>query len=252
MDQDDLFTPKREVELAEDGSVVGHGNPYDDARARLSYQADAEREFDPEFEPIGNEPEPEAQEQAPESEGDEITAEDRRVAEELRQAAKEREQPSDEALAIARKLQNSTEEEAAQYLAQLRKQQPTQQDLERIVEQKLQAQAMQRFSEQNQDIFGNHYLNGAAGAAFQRMRQAGDTRSDLAVMGSAVSEVRTWVRSIQTPQPQISQEKIERKASITKLPTASARVTFEREDDDEDTGEVIQQMARARGQQYAK
>ena len=247
MEQTELFeTPTREVEIAEDGGVVGHGNPHDDARARLNNQADAERESDPDFVYVGNEPE-----QHPESEGDEITEEDRRVAEELRTATQESLEDS-EARAIARKLQNSTEEEAAQYLAQLRKQQPTEQDLERIVEQRLNAQAMERFTAENQDIFGNNYLNGAAGAAFQRMRKAGDTRSDLAVMGSAVHEVRAWYRGLQQPQPQVSQEKIERKASITKLPTAAARVSFEREDDEENVSEVINQMAKARGQSYAR
>lgn len=246
MEQDDLFEKKREVELAEDGSTVGHGNNHDDDRARLFDKADADREADPEFVYVGNEPEPEA---APE--GDEITDEDRLVAQELREKQEAQQEP-DENLALARRLQNASEIEAAQYLAQLRKQQPTEEDVGRIIEQKVQAQAMQRFSAENQDVFGNDYLNGAAGAAFQRMRKAGDTRSDLSVMGSAVAEVRTWVRSLQQPHAQVSQERIERKATITKLPTATARASFEREDEEEDTGEVIQKMARARGQQYAK
>jgi|SRR5690242_4071457 len=238
MEQTDLFE-KREVALAEDGTTVGHGNPRDEDRARLAEQSDQDRESDPDFQSVGAE-----------AEGDEITEEDRLIAQELRERNTELEDTQDEDVNIARRLQNGSEEEAARYLAQLRQQGPTERDVNRIVEERFKAHAMQRFADQNRDILGNPYLDGAAAAAFQRLRGAGDTRSDLDVMQSAVTEVRTWVRGMQ--RPAIEPEKVQRKASITTLPQASGRMTLSRDDEEENPSDVIQQMARSRGQGFAR
>jgi len=234
MEQNDLFSSKREVELSEDGTTVGHGNPHDDTRARLNEQADAEREADPEFEYVGNEPESEPLEPRPESEGDEITDTDREVA---------------------RQLQEGSEAQAAD-LIKSKKSGPSEEEITRLVDQRVEqvfsAQARQRFNDQNRDILTNPYLDGAAGAAFRRLRDSGDTRSDLEVMGAAVNEVRTWVRSLQQPQAAVSQEKLERKATITSLPKSSARQPMNRADDEEENpSDVIQQIAKSRGQNYA-
>ncbi len=182
----------------------------------------------------------------------------KREAEELKSQLpqKDVEQPkvTDDDLAEARRLQMGSEEEAADVIRKLR-QRPTltEGDVVRKIDERLTFQSsVERFKQDYSDIVKDPYLwqlltmkdeqlvaQQKAGVIpvtdyYERYKSIGD-------------ELRNWVGKTKTTP------KEERKASITTLKVAYGRKAEpEGEDEEQSTSDTIANMAKARGQGYAK
>lgn len=176
----------------------------------------------------------------------------KREAEELRQAPKEPAKPEieEDDLALARALQMGSEEEAAKVIKKL-KERPTlsEGDVVRKIDERLTFQSsVQRFQTEYPELFSDPYLSKLVALRDEELVKQGDTRPYWDRYKSIGDEMKGWLGKI---KPESKKE--ERKASITTLKTASGRkVEASDEDEEQSASDIVNQMAKARGQQYAK
>lgn len=174
----------------------------------------------------------------------------KREAEEL-QKPKDQPKVEDDYLAEARRLQMGSEEEAAEVIKRL-SQRPTlsEGDVVRKIDERLTfTSSVERFKTEYPELFSDPNLSKLVTARDEELVKQGDTRSYYDRYKSIGEEMRTWLGKVKPA----TQEKQERKASITVLKTASGRAAEKVEDDEEQTAsDVVAQMAKSRGQSYAK
>jgi hypothetical protein len=176
----------------------------------------------------------------------------KREAEELRQAPKEPAKPEieEDDLALARALQMGSEEEAAKVIKRL-KERPTlsEGDVVRKIDERLTFQSsVQRFQTEYPELFQDPYLSKLVALRDEEMVKQGDQRPYWDRYKSIGEEMRGWMGKM---KPESKKE--ERKASIVSLKTASGRMVEKTDEDEEQsTSDIINQIAKARGQQYAK
>ena len=175
----------------------------------------------------------------------------KREAEELRQAPKEPAKPEieEDDLALARALQMGSEEEAAKVIKKLRVPTLNEGDVVRKIDERLTFQSsVQRFQTEYPELFSDPYLSKLVALRDEELVKQGDTRPYWDRYKSIGDEMKGWLGKI---KPESRKE--ERKASITTLKTASGRkVEASDEDEEQSASDIVNQMAKARGQQYAK
>lgn len=181
---------------------------------------------------------------------DEYLAYAKRQSEEVRQPSQDVAQESyeDDDLALARALQMGSEEEAANVIRKIRSSSPS------VSTDDIAAKAVDRirfetdakwFQEEYKDIFEDPFMKKLAIDADAEQVSKGDTRPYRERFASIGDELRTW----RGTTPSFNQKQERKSATITNIPTASARsaVPVEEEPDDTPTS-VIAKMAQSRGQ----
>lgn len=157
---------------------------------------------------------------------------------------------TDDDLAEARRLQMGSEEEAADVIRKLR-QRPSlsEADVTRKIDERLVFQtSVDRFKTEYPELFSDTYLSRLVAMKDDELVKAGDKRPYYERYKAIGDEIREWAGKVKPKDT-----KQERKASITVLPTTGARAGGgEEEDKDESTSDVIANMAKTRGQSYAK
>lgn len=150
--------------------------------------------------------------------------------------------------ALARAIQTGTEEEARNAIKKLRaSQSPTysQDDLLRMVDERLAAQeAARKFQTEFKDVFDDPRLLQLAMNEDARLTQNGDRRNYWDRFQEIGTNIRKWRDGFKS-QPS-AEEKQQRKASVTVLPTASARASTKAEEPEPTTQDVIREMAASR------
>ena len=150
--------------------------------------------------------------------------------------------------ALASAIQTGTEEEARAAIAKLRARPPqglSQDDVLRAVDQRIAFQdAARKFQTEFKDVFEDSYLLQIAMTEDQKLIQSGDTRGYWDRFSEIGTKVRQWRDGIKG-QP-VPNDKQQRKASVTVIPTAAARAAGKTEDKPETATDVIAEMARQR------
>ena len=172
-----------------------------------------------------------------------------------------RRRQDEEDRALVRAIQVGTEEEAAAALRKLREQTSarpslSRDDVSRTIDERLAFnQAIEKFSSEYTDVWADPILKKIALDRDAQLLKDGDQRTYWERYSSIGEEIRTWKQSIapaaKQPEPTMA-DKVERKASAPKVPTATASVKSKpvkvEEDDVDDTPtSVIAQMAARRG-----
>lgn len=172
-----------------------------------------------------------------------------------------RRRQDEEDRALVRAIQVGTEEEAAAALRKLREQTSarpslSRDDVSRTIDERLAFnQAIEKFSSEYSDVWSDPILKKIALDRDAQLLKDGDQRAYWERYSSIGEEIRTWKQSIapaaKQPEPTMA-DKVERKASAPKVPTATASVKSKpvkvEEDDVDDTPtSVIAQMAARRG-----
>src|SRR4029077_1857692 len=159
-------------------------------------------------------------------------------------------QVEEDYLAEARRLQMGSEEEAAEVIKRLT-QRPTltEADVTRKIDERLTfTTSVERFKSEYSDLFSDTNLSRLVALRDEELVKAGDKRSYYDRYKAIGDEIRAWAGKVKP-----ANTKQERKASITVLPTASKRAEQAQEEDEEQsTSDVIANMAKVRGQGYAK
>lgn len=177
----------------------------------------------------------------------------KREAEELKQASQKapaEPEVTDDDLALARALQMGSEEEAAKVIKKMRSAPTLNEDgIVRKIDERLTFQSsVQRFQTEYPELFKDPNLSKLVAIKDEELVKNGDTRSYYDRYKSIGDEMRSWLGTVKP-----ASEKQERKASIVTLKTAAGRVVEKTDEDEEQsTSDTIANMAKARGQQYAK
>lgn len=172
-----------------------------------------------------------------------------------------RRRQDEEDRALVRAIQVGTEEEAAAALRKLREQTSarpslSRDDVSRTIDERLAFnQAIEKFSSEYSDVWSDPILKKIALDRDAQLLKDGDQRAYWERYSSIGEEIRTWKQSIapaaKQPEPTMA-DKVERKASAPKVPTATASVKskpvkVEEDDVDDSPTSVIAQMAARRG-----
>jgi hypothetical protein len=154
--------------------------------------------------------------------------------------------PVEDDLALVRAIQMGSEEEAVQAIRQLRS--PTT-DLPKLIDERMSfQQAVSRFQTEFKDVFGDPILRQVVLNKDAELVAQGDARPYWDRYESIGKEVREWVGSVRKT-PSATETRRERKASMTTIPTAASRVPSQvQEEQDESVSDVINAMAKSRGQ----
>jgi hypothetical protein len=176
----------------------------------------------------------------------------KREAEELRQVSKDPAKPEieEDDLALARALQMGSEEEAAKVIKKMRERPTlTEGDVVRKIDERLTFQSsVERFKTEYPELFADPYLSKLVALRDEEMVKQGDARPYYDRYKSIGEEMRAWASKMKP-----ASQKEERKASITTLKVASGRKAEpEGEDEEQSASDIVNSMAKARGQQYAK
>ena len=150
--------------------------------------------------------------------------------------------------ALARAIQTGTEEEARAAIAKLRARPPqglSQDDVLRAVDQRIAFQdAARKFQTEFKDVFEDQFLLQLAMQEDQKLIQSGDQRGYWDRFNEVGTKIRQWRDGIKgQPAPN---DKQQRKASVTVIPTAAARAAGKTEDKPETATDIVAQMARER------
>ena len=154
--------------------------------------------------------------------------------------------PVDDDLALARAIQMGNEEEAVAAIRALKSKGPSQDDLNRTIDERLTFnEAISKFRTEYSDIITDPYLNKLALDMDAQMLASGDNRDYYTRYKEVGDKLRNWVGGIAAPV----QGKVERKASAPSTPRvsggkAAAATTEEKE---ESVSDIIAQMAAKRG-----
>lgn len=154
------------------------------------------------------------------------------------------------ALALARALQMGSEEEAADVVEQFMNGPSVKpDDLMTIVDQRLSFQeAANRFQSEYADLWGDKRMQAIIQEEDARLVQSGDRRPYYDRFKAIGEDLRQWRDGLKKPDTQMD-ERRQRKATVTAIPTASARLPGAvSQDKEESDQEIIAKMARARGQ----
>ncbi len=158
-------------------------------------------------------------------------------------------------LSLIRAIKSGSEEEAAVALQRLRQQarlpQPPQDDVSRIVDERLEFnKAIEKFRTEYSDIENDPYLRKLALDRDAELLQSGDRRPYWERYDEIGKSLRSW-RDTLVSKEQISvKEKEARKAAAPKVPsTASAKTKppVQADDEDESPSAVIASMSKVRG-----
>ena len=152
-------------------------------------------------------------------------------------------------LALARALQMGSEEEAAKVIKKLRVPTLNEGDVVRKIDERLTFQSsVERFKSEYPELFADPYLSRLIALKDEELVKQGDSRPYYDRYKAIGEEMKTWLGNLKP-----ASKKEERKASITVLKTAAGRaVEKEDEDESDNASDVIANMAKSRGQQYAK
>ena len=177
----------------------------------------------------------------------------KREAEELRQTPQKdsaKPEVEEDDLALARALQMGSEEEAARVIKKIRERPTlTEGDVVRKIDERLTfTSSVERFKTEYPELFADSYLSKLVSLRDEELVKQGDTRSYYDRYKSIGEEMKGWLGKMKP-----ASQKEERKASITTLKVASGRKAEPSDEDEEQsTSDTISQMAKARGQTYAK
>jgi hypothetical protein len=153
-------------------------------------------------------------------------------------------------LALARALQMGSEEEAAKVIKRL-KDRPTlsEGDVVRKIDERLTFQSsVERFKSEYPELFSDPYLSKLVAIRDEELVKEGDKRPYYDRYKSIGEEMKAWMGNIKP-----ASKKEERKASIVNIKAASGRKVEETDEDEEQSAsDIVNQMAKARGQTYAK
>lgn len=181
---------------------------------------------------------------------DEYLAYAKRQSEEVRQPSQDVAQQSyeDDDLALARALQMGSEEEAANVIRKIRSSSPS------VSTDDIAAKAVDRirfetdakwFQEEYKDIFEDPFMKKLAIDADAEQVSKGDNRPYRERFAAIGDELRNW----RGTTPSFNQKQERKSATITNIPTASARSAAPVEEEPDDTPtSVIAKMAQSRGQ----
>ena len=156
-------------------------------------------------------------------------------------------QVTDDDLALARALQMGDEVEAAKVVARLKTPPLTRDEVIRLTREQIEFNSsLNSFKESFPEIFKDQKLMTLAAQMDERLVKSGDTRSYTDRYKAIGEDIRKWTSTF---TPASSQEKQERKASLTVVKTAGARATGPADEDKEESpSETIAKMAKSRGQ----
>jgi hypothetical protein len=174
----------------------------------------------------------------------------KREAEELAKPKEIKPEVEEDDLALARALQMGSEEEAAKVIKKMRERPTlTEGDVVRKIDERLTFQSsVERFKTEYPELFADPYLSKLVALRDEEMVKQGDARPYYDRYKSIGEEMRAWASKMKP-----ASQKEERKASITTLKVASGRKAEpEGEDEEQSASDIVNSIAKARGQQYAK
>ncbi len=178
----------------------------------------------------------------------------RKEAEELRSKATPKEEPDttgeEDDRALARALQMGSEEEAAAVIKRIRARPSEPADVQRLIDQRLEFRSsVEWFQKEYPDIVQDPNLLQLVLAEDENLVNAGDKRPYKSRYEQIGNSLRKWRDGLKAPASQV--EKLERKANLQVVPSASVRAAGAKEEDDGPSyREYIAAEAKRRGQGY--